>query len=235
MLPEDLKILSFFTYGTLAISTLLRTLALFDCLLPLIPWLDLLWKAEVRPMAEGGSPPRALIAKEIYQELAQISEQLFQSLLPASPLTNPNQSSPVPGGTFLGPGSMSFSVMDRRLLLTSVNTLSTLTRQVKVPVGAMTPGVPLFWQLNSTVEMASCLSQNALSTSSFMGADFPVAKGPDTDADEGRLGMTPNDELFCVAFVALSNGVMQEQKSGQEQQVRTNMRTFFYGNCSSFS
>ncbi|KAG9068674.1 Exportin-6 [Linnemannia hyalina] len=195
------------------------TLALFDCLLPLIPWLDLLWKAEVRPIAEGGSPPRALIAKEIYQELAQISEQLFQSLLPATPSTNPNQSSPVPGGTFLGPGSMSFSVMDRRLLLTSVNTLSTLTRQVKVPVGAMTPGVPLFWQLNSTLEMASCLSQNALSTSSFMGADFPASKGPDTDVDERRQGMTPNDELFCVAFVALSNGVMQEQKSGQEQQI----------------
>ncbi|KAH7054029.1 armadillo-type protein [Linnemannia elongata] len=195
------------------------TLALFDCLLPLIPWLDLLWKAEVRPMAEGGSPPRALIAKEIYQELAQISEQLFQSLLPASPSTNPSQSSPVPGGTFLGPGCMSFSVMDRRLLLTSANTLSTLTRQVKVPTSAMSPGAPLFWQLNSTLEMASCLSQNALSTSSFMGADFPASKGPDTDVDEGRQGMTPNDELFCVAFVALSNGVIQEQKSGQEQQI----------------
>ncbi|KAK3838147.1 MAG: armadillo-type protein [Linnemannia gamsii] len=195
------------------------TLALFGCLLPLIPWLDLLWKAEVRPLAEGGSPPRALIAKEIYQELAQISEQLFQSLLPTSPSTNPAQSSPIPNSTFLGPGSMSFSAMDRKLLLTSVNTLSTLTRQVKVPVGAMTPGVPLFWQLNSTLEMAACLSQNALSTSSFMGADFPASKGPDTDVDESRQGMTPNDELFCVAFVALSNGVMQEQKSGQEQQV----------------
>lgn len=114
---------------------------------------------------------------------------------------------------------MSFSIMDRRLLLTSVNTLSTLTRQIKVPVGGMSPGVPLFWQLNSTLEMASCLSQNALSTSSFMGADFPTSKGPNTDVDEGRQGMTPNDELFCVAFVALSNGVMQEQKSGQEQQV----------------
>ncbi|KAF9124457.1 Exportin-6 [Mortierella sp. 14UC] len=195
------------------------TLALFACLLPLIPWLDLLWKAEVRPLAEGGSPPSALIAKEIYQELAQISEQLFQSLLPTSPAINPTQSSPIPSSTFLGPGSMSFSAMDRKLLLTSVNTLSTLTRQVKVPVGAMTPGVPLFWQLNSTLEMASCLSQNALSTSSFMGADFPVSKGPDADVDEGRQGMTPNDELFCVAFVALSNGVMQEQKSGQEQQI----------------
>ncbi|KAG0299032.1 Exportin-6 [Linnemannia gamsii] len=195
------------------------TLALFNCLLPLIPWLDLLWKAEVRPAAEGGSPPRVLIAKEIYQELAQISEQLFQSLLPTSPSTNPNQSSPVPNSTFLGPGSMSFSIMDRRLLLTSANTLSTLTRQIKVPVGAMSPGVPLFWQLNSTLEMASCLSQNALSTSSFMGADFPTSKGPNTDVDEGRQGMTPNDELFCVAFVALSNGVMQEQKSGQEQQI----------------
>ncbi|KAF9093384.1 Exportin-6 [Mortierella sp. GBA35] len=195
------------------------TLALFDCLLPLIPWLDILWKAEVRPSAEGGSPPRVLIAKEIYQELAQISEQLFQSLLPTSPSTNPAQSSPIPNSTFLGPGSMSFSVMDRKLLLTSVNTLSTLTRQVKVPVGAMTPGVPLFWQLNSTLEMASCLSQNALSTSAFMGADFPASKDPDAEVDEGRQGMTPNDELFCVAFVALSNGVMQEQKSGQEQQV----------------
>ncbi|KAF9907525.1 Exportin-6 [Linnemannia zychae] len=195
------------------------TLALFNCLLPLIPWLDLLWKAEVRPLAEGSSPPMALIAKEIFQELAQISEQLFQSLLPTSPATNPAQSSPIPSSTFLGPGSMSFSVMDRKLLLTSVNTLSTLTRQVKVPVGAMTPGVPLFWQLNSTLEMAACLSQNALSTSSFMGADFPVSKGLDTDVDEGRQGMTPNDELFCMAFVALSNGVMQEQKSGQEQQI----------------
>lgn len=177
-------------------------------------------------MAEGGSPPRALIAKEIYQELAQISEQLFQSLLPASPSTNPSQSSPVPGGTFLGPGCMSFSVMDRRLLLTSANTLSTLTRQVKVPTSAMSPGAPLFWQLNSTLEMASCLSQNALSTSSFMGADFPASKGPDTDVDEGRQGMTPNDELFCVAFVALSNGVIQEQKSGQEQQVHITMYIF---------
>ncbi|KAG0273412.1 Exportin-6 [Linnemannia exigua] len=195
------------------------TLALFGCLLPLIPWLDLLWKAEVRPLAEGGSPPRALIAKEIYQELAQISEHLFQSLLPTSPSTNPVQSSPIPNSTFLGPGSMSFSSMDRKLLLTSANTLSTLTRQVKVPVGAMTPGVPLFWQLNSTLEMATCLSQNALSTSSFMGADFPASKGSDTDIDESRQGMTPNDELFCVAFVALSNGVMQEQKSGQEQQI----------------
>ncbi|KAF9922402.1 Exportin-6 [Linnemannia zychae] len=194
------------------------TLALFNCLLPLIPWLDLLWKAEVRFVTTGGSPPKTPIAKEIYQELAQISEKLFLSLLPTSSLTNPSQSSPIPNSTFLGPGSMSFSAMDQKLLLISVNTLSALTRQVKVPTGAMTPGVPLFWQMNSTLEMASCLSQNALSTSCFMGIDFPTSKEIDAE-DEDRQGMTPNDELFCVAFVALSNGIMQEQKSGQEQQI----------------
>ncbi|KAG0204959.1 Exportin-6 [Mortierella sp. GBA30] len=204
--------------GTMQVDTLLKTLALFDCLLPLVPWLAHLWKAETSLEASSDvQQARTPVAREIYQELAQISTDLFRKLLATS--SSPNgqleqQQSVIPNNTlstFLGPASMSCSAMDRKLLLTSVKILGAVTLQVRIPASLVTTGSLLFWEQNSIREFAACLSQSVMTNRCFMG-------NASNEMSEGKSGLTPSDELYCLAYVALSNGIVLDPKTTQEQQ-----------------
>ncbi|KAF8939127.1 Exportin-6 [Dissophora ornata] len=196
------------------------TLALFNCLSPLIPWVHQLWNVETTPELNNNVQARAPIAKEIYQEIAQISTSLFQRLLPMSsmgPLLSQPSTSPIPG-TFLGPVSSSCTAVDRKLLLTSIKTLDMLTVQVRIPTELLSSGEFLFWELESTHEMASCLSQIAMTQTTFMGIDLLPSNvsrdGGGAGEDEERKGITPDDELVILAYLALSNGITLDPKAG---------------------
>ncbi|KAG0299846.1 Exportin-6 [Dissophora globulifera] len=191
------------------------TLALFDCLAPLIPWVNSLWKIESDPELNSNGQARTPIAKEIYQELAQLSAFFFQRLLPTSSSTIP-----IPG-TFLGPLSSSCLLMDRKLLLVSARTLSMITLQIRIPARLLLMGECLFWDLEATRTMASCLGQIVMTQASFMGTDFVSLKevaGGGSGREEERKGMTPNDELVAVAYLALSNGIVLDPKANPDLQ-----------------
>ncbi|KAF9558751.1 Exportin-6 [Mortierella alpina] len=188
------------------------TLALFSCLQPLVPWLAHLWKVETNSETDTDAQTRPPVAREIYQELAQISTDLFRKLLVTSP--SPLEQSLIPNSalnTFLGPATMSCSAMDRKLLLASIKTLGAVTLQIRIPSTLVTTGSLLFWELQSIRDMATCVSQNALSIGGVMGSI--------KDTSEDRAGLTPDDELYCLAYVALSNGIVLDPKTSQEQQV----------------
>ncbi|KFH73768.1 hypothetical protein MVEG_00982 [Podila verticillata NRRL 6337] len=203
------------------------TLALLNALLPLISWLQQFWKfeSEVRAQSPGAETQ---IGKEIYQELAQIASHLFRSLLPSSIFNAPANSlqSTFSGrdsnalGTFLGPATAACSPMDRKLLVASIKLLGTLTVQVRPP--ADNAGGFSFWSLESTQLVATCLSQSVMANSNFMGLEFPPQSGA-TDGDtsgseqEDRQGVTPTDDLYRNAYVALCHGIILDAKSGQEQ------------------
>ncbi|KAF9277230.1 Exportin-6 [Mortierella alpina] len=187
------------------------TLALFNCLQPLVPWLAHLWKVETNPETDIETQTRAPVAREIYQELAQISTDLFRNLLVTS--SSQLEQSLIPNSAlkpFLGPATMSCSAMDRKLLLACVKTLGAVTLQVRIPSTLVTTGSLLFWELHSIREMAACVSQNVLSSGGFMGSI--------KDTLEDRSGLTPDDELYCLAYVALSNGIVLNPQTSQEQQ-----------------
>ncbi|KAI7822572.1 armadillo-type protein [Gamsiella multidivaricata] len=193
------------------------TLALFHCLSSLISWVNHLWKVETSPESGNNVHPKALVAREIYQELAQLSTYLFRRLLPTSALGAPSQLSTIPS-TFLGPASTSCSAMDRRLLLSSVKTLRLLTLQVRIPLNLLATGDCLFWDLESTREMASVLSQAVMTHTNFMGEDFVSSKLDSSMEEDERKGITPDDELFLLAYLALSNGITLDPKTGHELQ-----------------
>ncbi|KAF9962676.1 Exportin-6 [Mortierella alpina] len=187
------------------------TLALFSCLQPLVPWLAHLWKVETNPETDIDAQTRAPVGRDIYQELAQISTDLFRKLLATS--SSQLEQSVRPNSalnTFLGPATMSCSAMDRKLLLACVKTLGAVTLQVRIPTALVTTGSLLFWELHSIRDMATCMSQNVLSSGSFMGSI--------NNAAEDRTGLTPDDELYCLAYIALSNGIVLDPKTSQEQQ-----------------
>ncbi|KAF9203866.1 Exportin-6 [Haplosporangium sp. Z 27] len=200
------------------------TLALFGCLQPLIPWLNHLWKVETDPGVDSNIAPRTPIAKEIYRELAQLSSLFFQRLLPSSPLGNLPQSSTTPTNTlntFLGPVSTSCSTTDRKLLLTSAKTLEMLTVQVRIPSSLLLTGEFLFWELESIHELASCLCQIFARNCTLMGLEFSPPRSSHSgveDDDEDRTGITPDDELFILAYSALSNGIALDPKTNPELQ-----------------
>ncbi|KAG0371254.1 Exportin-6 [Gamsiella multidivaricata] len=120
--------------------------------------------------------------------------------------------------TFLGPASTSCSAMDRRLLLSSVKTLRLLTLQVRIPLNLLATGDCLFWDLESTREMASVLSQAVMTHTNFMGEDFVSSKLDSSMEEDERKGITPDDELFLLAYLALSNGITLDPKTGHELQ-----------------
>ncbi|KAF9963758.1 Exportin-6 [Modicella reniformis] len=76
--------------------------------------------------------------------------------------------------------------------------------------------------------MASCLSQIVTTDSSLMGTDFlpsfKLASGGSSSSsseDEERQGITPDDELYLLAYEALSNGITLDPKTGSELQAAT--------------
>ncbi|KAG0343653.1 Exportin-6, partial [Podila humilis] len=201
------------------------TLALLHSLLPLIPWLHQYWRFESDRAAQSpGSETQ--IAQEIYQELVQIAGHLFRALLPSSVFNAPANSlqSTFSGrdantlGTFLGPATAACSPTDRKLLVASVKVLGTLTVQVRPPPMATHFS---FWDLESTQLVATCLSQSVMANSHFMGLEFPPQSNTaDNDLgseDEDREGVTPTDNIYRNAYVALSNGIIMDTITGQEQ------------------
>ncbi|KAF9429406.1 Exportin-6 [Entomortierella beljakovae] len=199
------------------------TWGLFNCLQPLIPWLNHLWKVETDPGTSAITPSRTPIAQDLYQELTQLSSLFFQRLLPSSPLASlPQPTAAAPSGNaFLGSVSTSCSAMDRRLLLTVAKTLRILTVQVRIPPTLLSNGGFLFWNLDSVRELASCLSHIFVRNCTIMGLEFKTLKqgqSEDNGDDEERIGVTPDDELFIVAYSALSNGITLDPKAGQELQ-----------------
>ncbi|KAG0258007.1 Exportin-6 [Mortierella polycephala] len=202
------------------------TLALFDCLIPLIPWLNHLWKFETDPTMHNNAQAMTPIARDIYQEMAQICSDLFRKLLPMSSSKGLPEQSLIPSSTmdtFLGPVSGSCSALDRKLLLASVRTLSVLTLHVRIPASLLTAHSFSFWGLDSIRELASSLSQNLMTNSNFMGTEFVPSETTVASEDEERKGITPNDELFCLAYVALSNGIALDPKASQDHQAYGNL------------
>ncbi|KAG0325801.1 Exportin-6 [Podila horticola] len=204
------------------------TLALLNTLLPLIPWLQQFWRFESEVRASQSPGAETQVGKEIYQELAQIASHLFRALLPSSVFNAPANSlqSTFSGrdsnalGTFLGPATAACSPMDRKLLVASIKLLGTLTVQVRPPVD--NSGGFSFWGLESTQLAATCLSQSVMANSNFMGLEFPAqsgANGGDTSGSEleGREGVTPTDDLYRNAYVALCHGIILDARTGQEQ------------------
>ncbi|KAF9904535.1 Exportin-6 [Lobosporangium transversale] len=209
------------------------TLALFNCLSPLTSWLNQLWKVEMAPDSNDKTQTRTPIAREIYQEYAHLCASLFQRLLPTSSLGSLSQSaaplsSSGPVNAFLGPATISCSTMDRKLLLTSVKTLEMLTLQVRIPSNLLSTGELLPWDLESVRGMGSCLSQNVMHCSSFMGLEFNTSskdmlKGggsdrADEEEEQDRKDITPDDELFMLAYLTLSNFITLDPKTGPELQ-----------------
>ncbi|KAF9421029.1 Exportin-6 [Podila epigama] len=211
------------------------TLALLNALLPLIPWVHQMWKFESE-LASSHSPetePQHRIARDIYQELAQNSSHLFRHLLPSTIFNAPANSlqSTFSGlnssalGAFLGPASTSCSAMDRKLLVAAIKVLSGLTLQVRIPANISASSSLFFWELESTQMVAACLGQSVMACSEFMGLDFLPSTGATAnkaianDADDGHDGVTPTDDLYCNAYVALCNGIILDVRTGQEQAV----------------
>ncbi|KAF9100852.1 Exportin-6 [Mortierella sp. AM989] len=197
------------------------TLSLFGCLQPLISWLNHLWKVETDPGSNAS--PRTPIAREIYRELSQLSSLFFQRLLPSSPQGSIAQQSTTPTNTvntFLGPVSTSCSVTDRRLLLISIKTLEMLTVQVRIPTSLLSTGEFLFWELESIHELASCLCQIFVRNCTIMGLQFtsPRLGHPSEEDEREKTGISPDDELFLMAYSALSNGITLDPKANRELQ-----------------
>ncbi|KAG0013887.1 Exportin-6 [Podila clonocystis] len=203
------------------------TLALLNALLPLIPWLQQFWRFEAEVRASQSPGAETHVGKEIYQELAQIASHLFRALLPSSIFNAPANSlqSTFSGrdsnalGTFLGPATAACSPMDRKLLVASIKLLGTLTVQVRPPADGS--GGFSFWGMESTQLVATCLSQSVMANSNFMGLEFPPQSGAGGNASgselEGREGVTPTDDLYRNAYVALCHGIILDAKTGQEQ------------------
>ncbi|KAG0222350.1 Exportin-6 [Mortierella sp. GBA43] len=138
-------------------------------------------------------------------------------LLPASCSGTPSQA-PTRSNTFLGPASPACSIIDRKLLLTCVKTLGALTQHIRIPPTLLSTGEFLFWELESIREMASCLSQIVTVDNSVMGTEFVTLSKSTGGEDEERQGITPDDELYLQAYLALSNGITLDPKSGPELQ-----------------
>jgi hypothetical protein len=179
--------------------------------------LNNLWKVETSPELNNDASAKSPIARELYQELAQLSTYLFRRLLPASCSGTPSQA-PTRSNTFLGPASPACSIIDRKLLLICVKTLGALTQHIRIPPTLLSTGEFLFWELESIREMASCLSQIVTVDNSVMGTEFVTLSKSTGGEDEERQGITPDDELYLQAYLALSNGITLDPKSGPELQ-----------------
>ncbi|KAF9585827.1 Exportin-6 [Lunasporangiospora selenospora] len=202
------------------------TLALLQSVMSFTPWLRHLWKVEYSPESVHS---RAPIAKEIYQELAQISCYLIRALLPSSTSSSSPSHQPQSlsngriQGTFLGPTSSTCSVLDRKLLLASVTMLGKLSHQGPIPmhVNGQTAYFSL-WELESTRQLASSLSQDAMISSAFMGSEFETwdsTNGASEEEMESREGISPSDEFYQLTFVALSNSIIQGATNDQDRKV----------------
>jgi hypothetical protein len=95
----------------------------------------------------------------------------------------------------------------------------------------LTTGEFLFWELEPIREMAACLHQIVTTDSSIMGPDFiHLSKSPSgDDDDEEQHGITPDDNLYLQAYLAMSNGITLDPKTGAELQAAALQVNFILG------
>ena len=70
-----------------------------------------------------------------------------------------------------------------------------------------------FWELEPIQGLVSCLHQNAMLIGNFMGTEFPASNiggvlQEDEEQAQDREGITPTDELFQLAFTAVTYGLV---------------------------
>jgi len=68
-----------------------------------------------------------------------------------------------------------------------------------------------FWNMEPIQGLVSCLHQNVLLNGNFMGTEFPTSmlnSGQEEEESQDREGITPTDELFQLAFTAVTNGLV---------------------------
>ncbi|KAG0044199.1 Exportin-6 [Gryganskiella cystojenkinii] len=85
------------------------------------------------------------------------------------------------------------------------------TTTVRIPV-MNESGNLSFWELEPTQGLVNCLHQNAMLNGNFMGTEFPVSKVggvlQEEEQAQDREGITPTDELFQLAFTAVTYGLV---------------------------